>query len=230
MSTDQRTTTVFPRKLTRQQCWLLAALAPMFALGVTAIAVPESSETSRLSVSGLLLALLLVGATISDIHQRKIFNWMTYTALAWALLINTVPVPGSIQSGAIGLFNSLSGAAICFLVMLIPYSMARGGAGDVKLATAIGAMVGIGDGLLIIAFTYIVAAILILGWTVWSQGPMTLLSAMIRNVAVRLFPGHVQPLPERQHALLNQPIPLAGFFLIATMLIVFDIPGGLRSF
>ena len=108
--------------------------------------------------------------------------------------------------------------------MLIPYSLARGGAGDVKLATAIGALVGLDAGLLIIAFTYIAAAIAIVGWTIWTKGPLQLASALCRKVAAKVLPRFfVQP-SAQQKMLLDQPIPLAGFFLIATLVVLLDVP------
>ena len=114
--------------------------------------------------------------------------------------------------------------------MLIPYCLARGGAGDVKLAASIGALIGLDAGLLVIAFAYIIAAITITGWTIWSKGPLTLFSAMLRKFGAKLFPFYVSAPTEQQGVLLEKPIPLAGFFAIATVLVVFDVPAALGAF
>ena len=98
-----------------------------------------------------------------------------------------------------------------------------------KLAAAIGAMVGVGDGLLIIGFAYIVAAITICGWTVLNKGPLNLMSAMLRRLGARWLPQHVAAPTEQQSLLLDQPIPLAGFFAIAVLLVVLDVPQLLRG-
>ena len=212
----------------RKQLWMLAGICPLL-LAPLWLTFPQTWLGPLHTFRGMLLSLLVVSSTVSDLRQRKIFNWMTYTALGWAIAINVWPFSMASHTGAIGLSNSLYGAAVCFLVMLIPYSLARGGAGDVKLATAIGALVGFDDGLLVIAFAYISSAILILGWTIWSHGPFSLLSALLRRVAAALMPQRVLPPSKQQSLLLNQPIPLAGFFLIATVLIEFDVPIFLRN-
>ncbi len=210
----------------RHYLWLAAAIAPLLIAPLW-LALPPLLPGQLRSLSGLTLFLLLAVATATDLSQRKIFNWTTYTAFSWAVVINLGPHAS--WTGAIGLSQSLSGAASCLAIMLIPYTLARGGAGDVKLAAAIGALVGVDSGLLVIAFTYIVAGLMIAGWTVWNQGPFNLLAAIFRRVGSRWFPQSVMP-PTRQHTLLlDQPIPLAGFFAIATLLVVFDIPTLLGS-
>ena len=212
----------------RKQLWILAAILPLL-LAPLWLALPPALLGPLHTFSGLLLSLLLFSSTISDLHQRKIFNWATYSGLAWAIAINLWPFSMAASSGAIGMSSSLWGASVCFLIMLIPYSLARGGAGDVKLAAAIGALVGVDDGLLVIAFAYIISATLILGWTIWTQGPFNLLAGMLRRGGAWLMPQRVLPPSQQQSLLLDQPIPLAGFFMISTLLIVFDVPAILRS-
>lgn len=180
------------------------------------------------TLSGLVLALLLSSAAATDLKRRKIFNWSTYTAFGWALVINSLPLSFR-GTGAIGLAASLTGAGVCFGIMLVAYSLARGGAGDVKLAAAIGAIVGVDDGILIIAFSYIIAGIAILGWTVWTLGPLTLCSAMLRRLGAWLLPAYVDALREEQSILLEKPVPLAGFFALGTLCVVFDVPALLRA-
>ncbi len=210
----------------RHVLWWAAAVSPLVIAPVW-FALPQKLLGPLQTFSGLLLVLLLAGASFSDLSRRKIYNWATYTALLWAVAINILP--GVQTIGAIGLSSSLSGAAVCFAIMLVPYTLARGGAGDVKLATAVGALTGIDSGLLIIAFAYIIAAIAIVGWTIWTTGPFRLLSAMIRRFGSQWLPQYVVAPSEQQDVLLDQPIPLAGFFAIATLLVVWDVPALLRS-
>ncbi|MFK7769459.1 MAG: prepilin peptidase [Mariniblastus sp.] len=206
--------------------WMAAAISPLIVAPVW-FSLPFELLGPLQSFSGLILVLLLASASFSDLSRRKIYNWATYTAFAWAIAINSVPRFQSV--GAIGLSNSLYGAAVCFAVMLIPYSLARGGAGDVKLAAAIGALVGIDSGLLVIAFAYILAAIVIAGWSIWTKGPLRLLTALLRSFGSHWLPRYVFAPTEQQSVLLDQPIPLAGFFAIAVPLVVFDVPSLLRS-
>ena len=212
----------FPQP-TRKQLWCAAAVSPL-AIVPLWLAIQNPTHGPLSTFSGLLLALMLVTATVTDLSRRKIFNWATYTTFVWAIAINGLAVWLPVSVGTIGLANSLTGAVVCFVLMLIPYSLARGGAGDVKLATAIGALVGLDAGLLIIAFTYIAAAIAIVGWTIWTKGPLQLASALCRKVAAKVLPRFfVQP-SAQQKMLLDQPLPLAGFFLIATLVVLLDVP------
>lgn len=224
-----------PRVANRRQFWLAATVSPLL-LGPGWLVYSKAIPTPLSSLSGLVLVLLISTATVSDLSRRKIFNWTTYTAFVWAIAINLLPVSIASQVGSIGIWNSLIGAATCFALMLVPYSLARGGAGDVKLATAIGALIGVEGGLLVIAFAYIIAAIGIVSWSIWQHGPLTLGTALLRRAIVYCLPRYApvltRPFPEErpdENRLLDQPIPLAGFFAVATLLIVFDVPAFLRS-
>lgn len=208
--------------------WILASALPMAILPFW-LALPKEWAGPLHSANGLILCLLLLTSTATDLSRRKIYNWATYPAFVWALLIASLPRVLSAEITGIGFVESLSGGAACFALMLFPYCLARGGAGDVKLAAAIGALVGVESGLLIIAFTYIVAAVVIAGWCLWERGPLVLLSAMTRKLASSLVPQFVLPPNQQQKILLDQPIPLAGFFLIATLLVIFDVPSMLRG-
>ena len=214
-------------KFTAQQHWCLAVVAPV-ALAPAWLNMPATALGPFSSLGGLLLVLMLLVSTITDLSHRKIYNCVTYTTFGWAIAFNVVSawLP---NSNAIGLSSSVAGGAICFLVMLVPYSMARGGAGDVKMAAAIGALVGMDEGLLIIAFTYILAAGVILVWTSFARGPTKLIAALFRAVAAKLFPQAIARPLENQQMLLGQPIPLAGFFSIATLLVLFDVSAMLWS-
>ncbi len=214
-------------QLTARQFWCVAAIAPI-VLAPVWLAVPESTVGPFGSFSGFLLALMLLVSTITDLRYRKIYNCVTYTTFGWAIANNWASEWWTANQ-AIGLSSSLAGGVVCFLVMLIPYSLARGGAGDVKLATAIGALVGMDAGLLIIAFTYIVAATAIFVWNSFKWGPHKLFAALFRTVATKLLPQVYSSPSDQQRRLLDQPIPLAGFFLIATALVLFDFPMILRS-
>jgi Flp pilus assembly protein protease CpaA len=210
----------------RQHLWLAAGLAPI-VLGPIWFALPLSCLGSWHSFAGLVLVLVLVCTSFTDLKSRKIYNWASYTAAIWGFVICLLPLPFS--AGSVGLTQCLAGFLICFGLMLIPYALARGGAGDVKLAAAIGSLVGVGDGLLIVAFTYIIAAISILCWTILKKGPLNLFNALFRKFAGRYLPQYFHSPSEEQRLLLEQPIPLAGFFTAASVIVVFDVPLLMRS-
>jgi Flp pilus assembly protein protease CpaA len=209
----------------RKRLWVIALATPAVlapAWSRYAGGLPEPLGT----VSGLVLLLLLASCSVTDVSCRKICNWATYSAAAWALAINCAApfVAGSMSGlGAIGPERSLIGLAGCFGVMLLVYQLAGGGAGDVKLAAAIGALIGFELGLLAIAATYIVAGATLLAWTTWTRGPWALLRAMARLIGSMLLPLWVERPTSAARALLRQPVPLAGFFAIGTLAVVLEI-------
>jgi prepilin peptidase CpaA len=84
---------------------------------------------------GLALALALV-AGWTDWRNRRIPNWLTVPALLVGVAVN------GIFGGVAGLKTSLLGAGLG-LLLLLPFVLLRSlGAGDWKLAGALGALVG----------------------------------------------------------------------------------------
>ena len=61
---------------------------------------------------------------------------------------------------------------MCFLITLFGYDLSGGGAGDVKLAAVIGALLGVHDGVFAVAYSYVVAAIAIIAWSTYNNGPL----------------------------------------------------------
>jgi prepilin peptidase CpaA len=87
-------------------------------------------------LAGALLLSLVAGWT--DLRNRRIPNWLTVPGLLIGIAANTV------LSGWSGLKTSLLGAAVG-LALLLPFVLLRSlGAGDWKLAGALGAFAGPG--------------------------------------------------------------------------------------
>jgi Flp pilus assembly protein protease CpaA len=225
----------------RGWCWLAGWLAPL-ALVPLAYALAGSSLPESMRVlSGLVLILTLATCAATDFRWRKIYNWATYPAVLWLLAINayaslTTPQAGlgAFQFapawfveprwlGAVGIAQSLSGLTICFGVLLLAFQLARGGAGDVKLATVIGAALGMRQGVLAVAVSYIVAGGVMLCWSIWQRGPLTVLESFARRLGTFLFPVWVQPPHAAQQLLLQTPVPLAPFFAIGTLLVMGEV-------
>src|SRR5262249_45056480 len=158
-----------------------AALAPLW---VRAVGRPEAAPFLG-TWAGLVLALLVAACACTDLAWRKIPNWATYPALLWAVLLNAFAAlaPGVAGApawpgvdptlhgagapgllGHVGLGWCLLGAVACFVVMFFIYRLAGGGAGDVKLAAALGALLGLEGGLTALVFTYIAAGVAALAW------------------------------------------------------------------
>ncbi|REJ86703.1 MAG: prepilin peptidase [Planctomycetota bacterium] len=83
-----------------------------------------------------LVGLYTAAAAVVDLRTRRIPNYLTVTAAALGLAYHTL-VPGGW-----GALTSLGGFAVGFALLLLPWLLGGGGAGDVKLLGALGAWLG----------------------------------------------------------------------------------------
>ena len=193
-------------------------------------------------IPGLILICLIITCGGTDLAFRRIPNWATYPATLWSLTLNSISsitqtlhdapefALGSAPvhsyewlSGTIGLGPSLAGLIACCTVMLLPYKLSKSGAGDVKLAGAIGSLVGFRDGMLIIAMTYVFAGLYVLLYVIWTSGLLATLQVILRLCGAALLLGIVLPPTREQRAVLNQSIPLGPFFTLGTMTVLFRL-------
>jgi prepilin peptidase CpaA len=113
-------------------------------------------------VLGLAVA-LAVAAGYTDWRSRRIPNWLTAPGLLLGVVANTV------LGGWGGLKTSLLGAGLGLLVFL-PFVIVRAlGAGDLKLAGALGAIVGPGVLVDLLMVSVFVAGIMALGLVIYKR-------------------------------------------------------------
>ncbi len=112
-------------------------------------------------INALIIIVAITGA-VTDVAKRKIYNWLTYPAIAAGLILQTIGYGwGGIFE--FGLISSLFGAAFCFVVFGAFCLWGRGfGLGDVKLMAALGALAGFVHGLRVAMLTTIIGAIMAL--------------------------------------------------------------------
>jgi len=101
------------------------------------------SDASALAVDltrQVALFALLIIATFTDISAGKVYNWLVYPVMALGIALGIigpmlgVPVPSAL--------DSLIGLLLGFCIFGLFFSMGWLGAGDAKLAAAIGALHG----------------------------------------------------------------------------------------
>lgn len=105
------------------------------------------------TVENLLLLVVLIIATITDIRSQRIPNWLTFPAIISGLGINFI------SGGAGGLLFSMMGLLIGIGIFIVLYIMGGMGAGDIKLMGAVGAMLGPQMVLMAALYTAIAGAI-----------------------------------------------------------------------
>jgi prepilin peptidase CpaA len=91
---------------------------------------------SETVVTIILLVPLAIIITYYDVRYRRIPNAFVLATLASGIAIN------SIFGGLAGLYGSLGGCALAFVLMFMLHMFGAMGAGDVKLFAAIGAVTG----------------------------------------------------------------------------------------
>jgi prepilin peptidase CpaA len=110
-------------------------------------------------LAGAVLLSVIAGWT--DLRSRRIPNWLTVPGLLIGVAANTV------LGGWIGLKTSLVGAAVG-LALLLPFVLLRSlGAGDWKLAGALGAFVGAGLLVNLLLGSVFVAGLMAVGLVVY---------------------------------------------------------------
>jgi len=82
------------------------------------------------------LALIAILAAVFDLRSRRVPNWLVLSGLLLGIGMNAA------LSGIPGLWMSLKGLGLAFLIYFPLYLLRGIGAGDVKLAAAVGAIAG----------------------------------------------------------------------------------------
>ena len=108
---------------------------------------------------GWLIAVLIAGA-VTDLRQRRIPNLLTYSTILLAVVAYCV------IGGWDGLSHSLGGLAIGFAVFFLPYLLGGMGAGDVKLMSAVGAVLGFKQTVVCFLFIAVCGGIMALGFMI----------------------------------------------------------------
>jgi len=127
--------------------WWIASAVPASLLGLGWLFSFGPSGAQWASPAGWLVLLLLVVVAATDLSSRRIPNWATYTALAWGISAQVVlAVTGGYPSGnRLGFPHpgeAVAGFFLGFTVFFLLYGILGGGAGDVKLAAALGLFLG----------------------------------------------------------------------------------------
>ncbi len=195
------------------------AIFAILAIGMSgsaiAICAPNVPALS-LSVAAL-VAILLCVAAYTDCTRLLIPNWLTVTIAIYGILLNGLASLTHFDSatvnaaGMIGLQESVCGVVACFIVML-PLYCAGIGAGDLKLAVALGTLVGPWLGVSIIVWTHILAgAVVLLVLGLRQMFPFA--ANKLAVVVLAFIPALSRDCNGRVRSIGSQPVPMAPFFL-----------------
>lgn len=174
----------------RPIAWYAAALFPLvFGAPWLFLVAGQDFPVPFSSLSGLILASLLISVSITDLIWRRIPNWATYTTVIWVGILHsivaiapettlTLPVLGgertaTLQAWLTGVAPDMgmAGFLLGSLVVLALWWVFDSGGGDMKLIAAMGTIVGIDRILSVFATGMIVAAVGAACFIVWVAGP-----------------------------------------------------------
>lgn len=153
------------------------------------------------------LIVLLILATVMDIRERRIPNWLCGLILAGGIISNSILVSPS------GFYDSLAGFLTSFSIFLLLYRIIGLGAGDVKLMGAIGATVGFLPSLAIIYHGFLLSGLFALGFVGlrWVQG------GGCRNLRAE---SERPESPSAVKGLAHYPFPMAPGITVATAFVL----------
>jgi prepilin peptidase CpaA len=84
----------------------------------------------------VLILVVVAIAVVTDVRRRRIYNVLTFPAMALGIVLNTV------LNGGAGLLLSVAGLLLGAAIFFIPVAAGGRGAGDLKLLAAVGALGG----------------------------------------------------------------------------------------
>jgi len=167
----------------------------------------------------ILAALFAAIAGCMDWRSRRIPNWLTVSGLVLGMAVN-----GAMR-GWSGIRDALLGAGLG-LLLLLPFVLVRSlGAGDWKLAGALGAFFGPQQLLAVLFATILIGGVMALALIVWKRRVRQTLRNMARMMAA-LFSFH---LPGRDVSLDNPDALKIPFGVAAAIAVILYSAGQVWS-
>ncbi len=182
------------------------------------------------------LLVFLSVATVTDVRSHTIYNWTVYPGILLALaisLVATVAGRDMIQGTALDVawfgtpdvWSALSGFFSCGSIMLVCYVFFPGGlgGGDVKLLAMIGAFLGVGEGLEVMLWTFVLGGCLGLAMLVWQVGVFQLATRLATRVKSVVTSRTWLPLTDQEREPLQVRLFLSPAALVAVVIVRFGL-------
>ena len=160
----------------------------------------------------IVVLILVAIAAWTDLRERKLYNWNTYSGMLIGLAMHALP------GSPIALTDSLAGWLACGFLMLLCFVLMPVGGGDVKLLAMIGAGLGLEDGLNALLWTFTLGAISALAAVIWQVGAWTILQGAVHRAALLIRAKGWVPWTTEQKQVLNQWFRLGPCALLAVVI------------
>jgi len=175
-------------------------------------------------------------AVYTDVRWQTIHNWTVYPGIILAFVISiaaTLAGRDMTQGTAwdvtwLGIpdtWSALAGFLSCGLIMLTCYVFfADGlGGGDVKLLAMVGAFVGVGRGLEVMLWTFVLGGCFALITLVWRVGFLRLVAGLARRLKWMLTARSWLPLTADEREPLSVRLYLSPATFVAVFVVRFDV-------
>ncbi len=182
-----------------------------------------------------LLAIVSVAA-VTDVRSHTIYNWTVYPGIVIALLISIAAtlagrdvIQGSASDvqtlGTPDVWSALGGFLACGLIMLVCYVFFPGGlgGGDVKLMAMIGAFLGVGQGLEVMLWTFVLGGCFALITLVWQVGLLPLAGRLAQRLKSVVMARSWLPLTDDEREPLQVRLFLSPAAWIAVVIVRFGL-------
>jgi len=167
-------------------------------------------------VSGMLLAILLVTACLTDFRDRRISNKLvvigTLTGIGLHILFPKGAGLFSTAAGSLGTMNALYGCAAGLGLMMPFYLLRAMGAGDVKLMAMIGAFLGpesVLDAVLMTCLSGGILAIVVAVWKGVFRRTIANMHLITTHTIMNALSGHRPPIGTLSSSTVKLPYALA---------------------
>lgn len=165
----------------------------------------------------IVILILVAIAAGTDLRERKLYNWNTYTGMLIGFGLHALP------GSPIAITDSLAGWLACGLIMLLCFVLMPVGGGDVKLLAMIGAGLGLEDGLTALLWTCTLGALTAAAAVIWQVGAWTILQGFMGRVGLFIRARGWVPWTDGQRLVLNQRFRLGPCALLAVLITRADV-------
>lgn len=160
-------------------------------------------------------------AAYTDIRAQRIPNLLTVPAIPVGVLINStglVSVGPFVEFAGLGWQASITGATVGFVLTLVVSLLSRGGGGDIKLAAALGAFLGMRGVFVVLAATFISAAVCSVSYFILRDGVFSTLRLLTSPPANTKNPRKgLDASIKRANSI---AIPMGPFFFLGMLIVI----------
>ncbi len=160
----------------------------------------------------VVLLILVSIAAWTDLRERKLYNWNTYSGMLIGLVMHLLP------GSPLATGDVLLGWFVCGGLMVLAFTFLPMGGGDVKLMAMIGMGLGLEDGLTALLWSVTFAAIQAVASVVWQLGAWNLAKGGLQKLIWVFRAKGTVPWTSDQQKILDQKFRLGPAALLGVLI------------